>query len=133
MAHIWLQIRRSVERVFGRQQKGAHAAGDPATDIISYACKLYKDGMPRRASEGRPDAFDAPDLRVKGQQNLLKKLDDFNDVIPEPKDAADQRSLPGVGSGLGEIEIDWAGEGERLFNVDDDLWADGLDDLGVAF
>ncbi|EAQ85232.1 predicted protein [Chaetomium globosum CBS 148.51] len=127
-------IRKSVETVFGRQQKGTHAAGDPATDIISYACKLYKDGMPRRAHESRPDAFDAPDLWERGQRNLLKNLDDFNDVIPEPKDAADQRSLPGVGSGPGEIEIDWADEGERLFDVDEnDFWVDGLEDLGAVF
>lgn len=99
-------IRRSVESVFGRHQKGTHAPGDPATDIISYACKLYKDGMPRRAHGSHRDAWDAPDIWDKGQQNLLKKLDDFNDVVPEPKDAADQRSLPGVGSGADEGEID---------------------------
>ncbi|KAK3360956.1 hypothetical protein B0T24DRAFT_586027 [Lasiosphaeria ovina] len=126
-------IRKAVERVFGSHQKGTHTAGDPTVDVISYACKLYKDGMTKRNKSPSPDAYDAPDLYDRGQKVILEKLDDFNDVVPEPKDAADQRLIPGVGEGGTEDnDIDWIGEGQRLFTVDeDDFWADGHGDLGV--
>ncbi|KAK4233870.1 hypothetical protein C8A03DRAFT_19131 [Achaetomium macrosporum] len=130
-------IRRSVERVFGCHGKGTHTAGDPTTDIISYACKLYKDGMPKRATVPGTSAnvYDAPDIYERGQKVLLAKLSDFNDVIPYPKDAADQRLIPGgidLAGGTEENEIDWGDEGERLFDVnEDDLWKASLDDLGM--
>ncbi|KAK4232867.1 hypothetical protein C8A03DRAFT_19939, partial [Achaetomium macrosporum] len=129
-------IRKSVESAFGRHQKGTHTAGDPTTDIISYACKLYKDGMPKRSVRPGPqtEAFDAPDIFERGQTVLLAKLPDFNDVVPYPKDAADQRALPGVVDGdMEDGDLVWEDEGDRLFDVDDDdPWRAGLGDLGMA-
>lgn len=130
-------IRKSVEGVFRAKQKGTHTAGDATADIISYACKLYKDGITRRRTADIPPAgFDAPDIYEQGQKQLLAKLADFNAVVPEPKDAADQRLIPGVGTGGTEDdEIDWLDEGERLFHVtEDDFWRVDLnnqdDDVG---
>ena len=56
--------------------------------------------------------------------------------MPELKDAADQRLIPGVGTGGTEDdEIDWLDEGGRLFHVtEDDFWRVDLnnqdDDVG---
>ncbi|KAK4232741.1 hypothetical protein C8A03DRAFT_20029, partial [Achaetomium macrosporum] len=128
-------IRKSVEKVFGRYQKGTHTAGDPKTDITSYALKLYKDGMPKRRPGTKAGAFDAPDIYERGQTVLLSKLPDFNDVVPYPKDAADQRLVPGTTDfDMEDAEFDWADEGERLFDVydDDSPWGVGLGELGTA-
>lgn len=118
-------IRKSVEGLFQSKQKGTHTAGDATTDIISYACRLYKDGVTKRRTANIPSGgYDAPDIYDRGQKLLLAKLPDFNAVMPEPKDAADQRFFPGVGvGGTEDDEINWMEEGERLFDVaDDDFW-----------
>lgn len=131
-------IRKSVEIVFGRHQKGTHIAGDATTDILSYACKLYKDGMSKRSTQptqAADDAYNAPDIYEQGQKILLKKLAEFNDVVPYPNDAADQRFLPLTGEGgLEDGELGYEDEGERLFDVDDNetFWNVGMDDLGAA-
>ena len=127
-------IRKSVESVFGGHQKGTHTPGDPTTDVIAYAIKLYNDGMTRRHTAVRPNAWDVPDLYERGQKTLLEKLSDFNEVVPEPKDASDQRRMPGTDEGgTQDNELDWADEGDRLFDVgDDDMWQHSLADLGLT-
>ena len=127
-------IRKSVESVFGGHQKGTHTPGDPTTDVIAYAIKLYNDEMTRRHTAVRPYAWDVPDLYERGQKTLLEKLSDFNEVVPEPKDASDQRRMPGTDEGgTQDNELDWADEGDRLFDVgDDDMWQHSLADLGLT-
>lgn len=129
-------IRKSVETMFsGTYHKGTHKGGDAFGDIMSYAIKLYKDGMTKRGQNVQPDAYDAPDIFERGQQVLLQKLADFNEVIPEPVDAASQRAVPGVNAlgGTDDDIIDWGDEGERLFNAAEaeDFWTNGLQDLAA--
>ncbi|KAK7752206.1 hypothetical protein SLS62_005740 [Diatrype stigma] len=133
-------IRKSVERTLSATySKGTHKPGDAFTDIMSYACKLYKDGVTQVGQNIHNDAYDAPDIFERGQQLLLQKLADFNDAIPEPVDAADQRAIPGVNAAGGTDDdiIDWGDEGERLFDAADeaeaeDFWSHGLGDLSSA-
>src|SRR5205814_2189033 len=114
-------IRKSVEQIFGVRRKGTHTAGDATTVIISYACKLFKDGIAKRnTSPPSRDAYNAPDICERGQIILLEKLGSFNDVVPEPNDAADQNFIPGVGPGGTDDDIiDWRDEGQRL--IDDSV------------
>ncbi|KAK3360847.1 hypothetical protein B0T24DRAFT_692862 [Lasiosphaeria ovina] len=125
-------IRKSVETLFESKQKGTHKAGDPTADIISYACKLYNDGITKRNNkEDRPEAFDAPDVFERGQQILLEKLDNFNKAIVEPKDLTEQRLVPGtVLGGTEDGEINWGEEGLRLFDAEDDFWVQAVDLTG---
>ncbi|KAI1818875.1 hypothetical protein F4861DRAFT_544638 [Xylaria intraflava] len=119
-------IRKSVERTFGVYVKGTHKYGDATIDIVSYACKLLKDGIYERRP--RPNAFDVDDIYARGQRAILDKLADFNCVVPEG-DETDQPFVAGLGaSGTGDGVVDWEGEGQRLFDDDeaDNFWGIGL-------
>jgi len=124
-------IRKSIERVFHSKQKGTHTSGDATADIISYAHKLYEDGFTvRRPNNG----FDVPDIVLRGQDILVEKLPTFNEVVPFPIDAADQRMVPGVGEGgVVDGQIDWGEEGDRLYDIDNE--GDGFFEMsfGDAF
>ncbi|KAI1827953.1 hypothetical protein F4861DRAFT_535389 [Xylaria intraflava] len=122
-------IRKSVDRMFGARQKGTHTSGDATIDIISYACKLFKDGLGDR--KPRPNAFDVEDIYARGQRTVLEKLPDFNVVVPE-QDEVDQPLLAALAGGATDDAIDWSGEGQRQFddNEADNFWGIGLGDLG---
>ena len=56
----------------GGYHKGTHEAGDASVNIISYACKLYKDGMTKMGLN-RTNAYDAPYILERGQSVFLQK------------------------------------------------------------
>lgn len=123
--------RKSIESVFKSKQKGTHTAGDATTDIISYAIKLYRDSITKR--QPTPGGFDVPDIKQHGGKMVLKHLQDWNQVVPYPDDAAEQSLLPGLGDDMGG-EVDFRDEGERLFDEPADgagLWDHGLGDMGL--
>ena len=53
----------------GGYHKGTHEAGDASVNIISYACKLYKDGMTKMGL----NRTNAPCILERGQSVLLQK------------------------------------------------------------
>jgi hypothetical protein len=123
--------RKSIESIFKSKQKGTHTAGDATTDIISYAIKLYRDGITKR--QPTPGGFDVPDIKQHGGRMVLKHLRDWNEVVPFPDDAAEQFLLPGLGDD-DTGEVDFLDEGERLFDEPDDgagFWDFGLADMGL--
>ncbi|KAI1820670.1 hypothetical protein F4861DRAFT_542739 [Xylaria intraflava] len=124
-------IRKSVEHTFGVYAKGTHKGGDATLDIVSYACKLYKDGMADRKPQ--PGAFDVEDIYSRGQRIILDKLGDFNCVVPED-DEANQAFVVGLGGPESQDGIvDGDGEGQRLFEDDeaDNFWGVGLEDMAT--
>ena len=68
-SNVLATIRKGSEGVYRRIIKGIHIAGNPFTDIILYALKLYSNGIIKRKTtkeEINPNIFDVPDLYTLG-------------------------------------------------------------------
>lgn len=107
--------------------------GNPTIDILSYACKVYQDSMAQRKQRSEDEEFfDFEDILERGQDVLLEKLSEWNNVVPVPRDDDIQHFVPAVNDPQADDEeaMDHGGEAERLYGDGaEDFWGADLNDL----